>query len=349
LLTEIYIPVVDAPAPTPAAPKTMSSLSGFSLVDVEATPFLYLEARGPFQVHAPKCWHALHGILGEGEAVGDKKKIMAGLSWFDVSKEGDDRFVYQAGLFLKEKLDKEIEGLSTREVSGGRFAKFVLKGNYSQLQEAYPCATNQVVSAGHELREDTMYMEQYLNTYGSVPEEELLTEIYIPVEKSKVGLSGHEVVQFGETSFVYLEAKGPFMESAPKLWGQVGKLLAKTEVESVIGEKRKAKATLTLIDETKEGDDKYVIQAGVMLTEDLAEDRVPAGLQSKRVPGGKFAKFRLTGAYEQLPTAYPSAISQVTKAGESLREGTYFMEMYLNEYRQVPEDELITDIFVPLV
>lgn len=130
---------------------------------------------------APKVWGDVHAILGNCNYVGEKKKAMAGLSMFDETKEGDEKYVYRAGLFLNSALDNEIEGLETREVPGGKFAKFLLTGSYEKLPQAYPSATSQVTSAGLTLRNDAFFMEIYLNTYGTVPDEELLTEIYVPV------------------------------------------------------------------------------------------------------------------------------------------------------------------------
>lgn len=164
------------------APVSCPGLSSYEIVQFEPSLYIYKEALGPFMKTAPKVWGELHTILGDGARIGDKKKVMAGLSKCDETKEGDDKFVYQAGLFLKSQLNEPVDGLETREVPGGKFAKFLLTGSYENLPKAYPAATSQVIADGHSLRNDTFFMELYLNTYGTVPNEELLTEIYVPLQ-----------------------------------------------------------------------------------------------------------------------------------------------------------------------
>lgn len=164
------------------APVSMPSLSPYEIVEFEPTLYLYKEARGPFMKTAPKTWGEVHGILGNAEYLREKKKVMAGLSMFDETKEGDEKPVYQAGLFLHSRPDNEIEGMEVREVPAGKFAKFLLTGPYEQLAQAYPVATSRVTADGLSLRNNVFFMELYLNTYGTVPDAELLTEIYVPLQ-----------------------------------------------------------------------------------------------------------------------------------------------------------------------
>jgi len=58
-------------------------------------------------------------------------------------------------------------------------------------------------------------------------------------------------------------------------------------------------AGLSKVDESKTGDEKYTHQAGIILNDGVGTNF--PGLLYREIPGGKFARFRLSGAYAQLP------------------------------------------------
>lgn len=66
-------------------------------------------------------------------------------------------------------------------IAGGLYAIFTHKGPYPDLESMY-CAIyrNWIPKSNYELR-DVAFFEKYLNTPDVVPQEELLTEVYIPV------------------------------------------------------------------------------------------------------------------------------------------------------------------------
>jgi len=106
---------------------------------------------------------------------------MSGLSKTDESKNGDDRFIYQAGVFLWETPAKVPQGLSLRTTHGGKFARFMLTGSYQQLPEAYP----QIFSILEDRKislSDEFCAEVYLNTPENAAEADLKTEILVPVQ-----------------------------------------------------------------------------------------------------------------------------------------------------------------------
>ena len=156
-----------------------SKLSNYEILDFPASNFAYLEAIGPFLVTAPTTWRSFYPISQEvvpKEAI----KYMAGLSLIDESKSGDEKYIYQAGLFLNEGAGTEFPGLRFREIPSGKFARFHLYGTYSQLPHAYPLAISRLMENGIELRKE-FSMEIYLNTPGNAKEEDLVTDIYLPI------------------------------------------------------------------------------------------------------------------------------------------------------------------------
>lgn len=150
------------------------------VIDFPDTPFVYLEKIGPFMKTAPQAWPEFANLARDTV---DKKLVahMAGLSYIDHNKVGDDAFVYQAGYMVKDKPDHFPPELKYREIPGGKYARFVLTGPYAQLPHAYPAAFEYLAAAKLEPR-DAFCMERYLNTPDMVAEKDLKTEILLPVK-----------------------------------------------------------------------------------------------------------------------------------------------------------------------
>jgi len=149
------------------------------IVETPPRTYLYLEKIGPFMVQAPKAWHEFSEIA---EPLKPELSItgMAGLSKIDESKQGDDRFVYQAGLFLKDTPKTVSKGLKLRTAPAGKYARFLLTGSYHQLPNAYPQIFSILQSRNISMR-DEFCAEVYLNTPEETAEADLKTEILIPV------------------------------------------------------------------------------------------------------------------------------------------------------------------------
>lgn len=140
---------------------------------------LYLEKQGPFMKSAPAAWREFWQIAG-GKIDRAMMTGMVGLSRIDETKTGDEIYTYQAGITLKEKPAEVPGGLAVREIPTGRYARFVLTGSYSQLPEAYPLAFTLLAQTPVKLRPD-FCIEGYLNSPDTTPEDQLQTEILIPV------------------------------------------------------------------------------------------------------------------------------------------------------------------------
>ncbi len=156
----------------------MEGLSELELVERPGFSLVYNEARGPFETECPRAWKEFWQV---GRSL-DPKNIQAvlALSRMDDTREGDDRFHYQAGVQMENFPDPLPEPLQQRKAAGGKFARFVLKGPYARLADAYPHAFQAVAQEGLKIREE-FCLEVYLNDPTETPESELLTEILIPV------------------------------------------------------------------------------------------------------------------------------------------------------------------------
>ncbi|TRX57727.1 AraC family transcriptional regulator [Fulvivirga sp. M361] len=90
---------------------------------------------------------------------------------------------YNAAIVLEKPIDFSLGGLfKVKRIQKQKYAKFVHKGSHESCQDTY----NEIY--GHWMTqvqlefEDKPTLEFYLNDTDSTPEEDLLTEIYIPVK-----------------------------------------------------------------------------------------------------------------------------------------------------------------------
>jgi effector-binding domain-containing protein len=141
------------------------------------------------------------------------------------------------------------------------------------------------------------------------------------------------IVDWPETDYVFVEKVGPFMQNAPQAWLEAHKLApALTEHNQITG-------YMSLY---KMGPQVY--RAGFAL--DRPPKDLPEGLAYERFPGGKYSRFVLTGSYSQLPAASGAVWNAVAEKKIAVRDD-FAIENYINDPRQTPEDELITEILVP--
>ncbi len=142
--------------------------------------FIYREKKGPFMKMAQLAWQEFWQLT---EKAVDKSLMTdrVSLHKVDLGKEGDERFVYQAGALVSAMPPSLPEGLQYRMVTGGAYACFTLTGSYHQLPQAWPAAYAQVEASDFVMRRD-FAMERCLNTPRDTPQEALKTQILIPIE-----------------------------------------------------------------------------------------------------------------------------------------------------------------------
>ena len=142
-----------------------------------------------------------------------------------------------------------------------------------------------------------------------------------------------EMLSFPVTHYVFVEKIGPFMQNAGQAWQA-----AHTFVPE-LSKKNKITGYMSLY---KMGPKVY--RAGFAL--EAAPADLPDGLLYERFPGGKYARFVLTGPYSDLPAASGQVWKTVAEKNIPLRDD-YAIENYVNNPRIAPEDQLITQILVP--
>ena len=76
-------------------------------------------------------------------------------------------------------------------------------------------------------------------------------------------------------------------------------------------------------------------------------DTVPPGTDYTLFKGGKYARFVLTGPYDELGPASARVWELVNERRLKLRPD-FAIEHYVNDPMKTPEDKLVTEILVPV-
>jgi len=92
-----------------------------------------------------------------------------------------DEFRFDICGVVQEPVPENPQGVITKEIPSGRCAVLRHLGSRDHLDEKiYYLYRDWLPESGHELRDFPVYF-RYLNFYPEVPENELVTDIYLPL------------------------------------------------------------------------------------------------------------------------------------------------------------------------
>lgn len=178
---------------------------------------------------------------------------------------------------------------------------------------------------------------------GKDPQQEMIYDLSRPRlrEEITMNLSAEfETVTRPLTHFVFLETQGPFPEVAPPLWDKLLPLVPRLDPEHI-----REYLGFSGIDKTKVGEDTMIYQAGVAL--DSEPRKLPDGLRHRAVKSGKYARFVLRGPYAEIWMAFNRIFQTLAERKVELRP-EFCIENYINDPRVTPEDQLQTELLVPV-
>lgn len=144
------------------------------VVTLPAIHYYFAEAKGPFEKSATDTWGKAFSVF---ESLKKNSKVISAMSLYKMSPEQ----IYRAGFSLEEKIRNVQDGFKYEKFPGGKYLKFVLKGSYVQLPEASARVMQIIKERNIPLRDD-YFIENYVNDPSKTPENELLTEILVPVK-----------------------------------------------------------------------------------------------------------------------------------------------------------------------
>jgi TetR/AcrR family transcriptional repressor of nem operon len=170
LFTQNQIKGENTMATTTPTPMNLSTTS--DTVAWPETHYVFLEKIGPFQPNAQQAWQELHQLL---PAISEHNQITGYFSLYKVEPQ-----IYRAGVSVAAKPAHLPAGVAYERLHGGTYARFTLSGSYSQLPEA--CGrVFRIVSENKLPLRDDYHIENYVNDPRTTPEDQLITEILVPV------------------------------------------------------------------------------------------------------------------------------------------------------------------------
>ena len=112
-----------------------------------------------------------------------KQGELLGICHDDPTVTAEENIRYDAAIaWDKKEIDfLHDKGLETKEIPGGKYATISYKGNYAKAMDSWIALYVWCEQNGCKFR-DFPPFEKYLNTLDEVCEDELLTEIYVPIE-----------------------------------------------------------------------------------------------------------------------------------------------------------------------
>lgn len=128
-------------------------------------------------------WRSLIQYVEELRLEKNNNKFLS-ISLDDSLITGTAKSRFLIGKIVKEKL-KPKEQFQYMEIPNGKYAVFQFKGDYSQLHKLYRDIHLKWLPHSTYRKTNTLSFEIYMNTPLETQTSELITEVYIPVEKKK--------------------------------------------------------------------------------------------------------------------------------------------------------------------
>lgn len=136
--------------------------------------YVFIEKVGPFQKTAPQAWNNLHKFVPK---ILEHNKVTGFTSLYKFKP----KMTYRAGVTVAAKPKSLPKGFKYEKFKGGKYARFVLTGPYSDLPEACGVIFNEIVPQKKIKMRAAWCIENYVNDPRITPEGKLVTQILIPV------------------------------------------------------------------------------------------------------------------------------------------------------------------------
>jgi AraC family transcriptional regulator len=148
--------------------------------DIEEKKVIYVQRIGKYSDSAGEAWQAVCAYAGPNGLIGPQSEFI-GISYDDPTVTPEEKLRYDACITVDREVSAEGE-VGVQSIPAGKYAVGLHKGPYDGLLEAYQYLYGEwLPESGRELR-DAPCFEKYLNSPEDTAPEDLLTEIYAPIE-----------------------------------------------------------------------------------------------------------------------------------------------------------------------
>ncbi|MCL3849933.1 AraC family transcriptional regulator [Parabacteroides sp. GYB001] len=162
-----------------------------SLLELSEIPIIFFIYQGSYTDFVSGCfeersWELLYDYAQSNNLLPEKEEYW-GICYDDRDITVDEKCCFYAGLTVRHmpnlKVDNEIKAMLLPKAE---YAVYVHKGIYDKLDSFYNAILQQIPE-GYCLGEG-LILERYLNSVADTSEEDLLTEVLLPVVKAKSNL-----------------------------------------------------------------------------------------------------------------------------------------------------------------
>ncbi|RLK03044.1 AraC family transcriptional regulator [Tenacibaculum discolor] len=163
--------------------KKNESLLKFEIETLPTFQMLYLQYKGTYEnvKGIEKTWKQLLKYADKRKLLTDKTIVLGEVLDDDEITESIN-CRYNAGIILTEAQKIEVEEMfKVKEVASQKYAKFIHKGSHESCFETYNTIYAHWIYEVQLEFADAPTLEFYLNDEENTSQEELITEIYIPV------------------------------------------------------------------------------------------------------------------------------------------------------------------------
>ncbi len=152
------------------------------IVDLDTKNLVYIRiiAKYGTTLDYETAWQKLTAFAHDKNLIGKNSEYI-GLSFDDPNITKEDKCRFYACVSTEEKVKPEGE-FGAYTIAGSKFALFVHKGAYSGLYDLYQAIYSDWVPDNYTKIRNSNSFEKYVNNPDKVKEEDLVTEVYIPIE-----------------------------------------------------------------------------------------------------------------------------------------------------------------------
>lgn len=152
------------------------------VMDREDTRVAFVRHIGPYE-ECHGAWDRLCRWAGPAGLFGPKT-VLFGLSHDDPEVTDGEKIRYDACIVIDDSVTPP-EGIDVQVVPGGRYATMLHRGSFDKLSITYAAFfAKWLPDSGYEVR-DLPSVEQYLTNPDETPEDEMLTQLWIPLKRAE--------------------------------------------------------------------------------------------------------------------------------------------------------------------
>jgi AraC family transcriptional regulator len=283
-----------------------------------------------------------------------------------MKKEVDNKYfqmVYKVVLYIEENYKKDLSLGELAKISGfskfhfHRIFKFVVGsslGNYIKRAKMSSSTrkfmnlesiTKIALQSGYDT--PASYTKAFKNVFGKTPKE-YFQNIIKENKKNKI-MEPIKIENFEAVDILYVRKEGKYSEAA----GQAFEVLMKFVYTQKIKFKKNLMGENAMVFGIGHDDPSITesskLRYDACVTWDDKTVKPQGEISTKTIPAGKYAIFLHKGSYDGLEKTYREIMVWIMKNEIDLRDYPMF-EKYLNrDPRRTKEENLRTEIFVPLV